>query len=152
MHYALCSFGYQPYWPYDGPAWIQRIFKNMHYNRMYYLLQLLLYFLPMSGVSGGVKVEILPGNRPDDPLLSWFWPIGVSIGPLESDWMDKTMGEIWNLVQVSSISFDHKVMQRTFSFPLVPIVGTGLRLELNKVLTFCILGIPEFTTKIVLYG
>ena len=52
--------------------------------------------------------------------------------------MDKAMGEIWSK---SALSFDHKVMQRTFS-PLVPIVGTGLRLELNKVLTFCTLGMP----------
>ena len=46
----------------------------MHFQKYalqpYALLQLLLYFLPMSGVSGGIEVEILPGNRPDDPLLS----------------------------------------------------------------------------------
>ena len=52
--------------------------------------------------------------------------------------MDKAMGETWSK---SALSFDHKVMQCTFSSPLVLIIGTGLRLELNKVLTFCTLGI-----------
>lgn len=51
----------------------------------------------------------------------------------QSDWR--------KLLEVSFISFDDcEVMSRTFSLPLVLIIGIGLHLDLDNEITFCTLG------------